>query len=78
MKGDSQHGARRHGRQTTSSNFILCFCSNVDVTVELGSSTFIDNVLFNFGVSDDGRILLTGRDGCAVASKVRIDCVLSE
>jgi len=54
----------RHGPCCKS---ILGILSNIDVATQLRSATLVDNVCINFGIPDDGCILLARTDTCAVS-----------
>ena len=69
-----------HSNLTTSSDLgnsagresILCVLTNVDVTGQLGSAALVDDIGFNLGVANQGRVLLARVDGCAVAGDLGI------
>lgn len=62
---DLSHSARRQG--------ILCVLSNIDVSFQFRATALIGNVGHNFGVADDGGILLARIDTDAVTSNGGVD-----
>jgi hypothetical protein len=73
VNGDSHHRSRTDGSHATSSQLVLRLLANVNVAVDLGAATGVDNVLRNLRVTDDGGILLARRDGGAVTRNVGVD-----
>lgn len=73
MDGDLHDGAGLDLSHTASSELVLSLLTNVDVAVDLGTTTGIDNVGSDLVVSDDGSILLARVDGGTVASNGRVD-----
>jgi hypothetical protein len=55
---------------------ILSILPHIDVSRQLCSTTFIDNVCINFSLSDDSGILLAGADSCAVSRDGGVDWML--
>jgi hypothetical protein len=74
MDGNSHYRASLNLSDLSSSNSILGVLSNVDVTGQFGSSTFVDNIGIDLSVSNDRGILLAGTDTSAVSGDVWIDC----
>jgi hypothetical protein len=67
VDGDLHDRARRDSSHAASSQLVLGLLTDIDVAIDLGTSTGVDNVLGNLLVTDDGSILLARRDGGAVA-----------
>jgi hypothetical protein len=67
MNGHSYEGACFDLGHCTSGEGILSVLSNINVASQLRSTTLVDNVRTDFGISDDGCVLLTGTDTCSVS-----------
>lgn len=56
---------------------ILGVLTHIDVTGQFCSTTLVDNVCIDFGITDDGGILLARADTGAVTCDIWVDCLLS-
>lgn len=63
---DRHSSTRLHLGDLLGSQGILSVLANVDVTLQLCSSTLVDDVCCNFRISDQGSVLLAWADGGAV------------
>ena len=52
---------------------VFCVLSNIDVSRQLGPSTFVYNIGRDLGISDDRRVLLARADGRAISCQVLLD-----
>lgn len=73
VDGDSHESSYFNLRHCACRESILGILSNINVASQLGTTALVDNVRGDFGISDDGCILLTRTDTCAVSRNGRIN-----
>jgi hypothetical protein len=73
MNCDLHDGSGLDLGHTTSGKLVLGLLSDVDVAVDLGPTTCVDDVLGNLIITDDSSILLARGNGGTVASDIRVD-----
>jgi hypothetical protein len=73
MNGHSHEGACFNLGYCASGESILSVFSNINVAGQLRSPALVHNVRRNFGVTNDGSVLLAGTNTCAVSRNGGID-----
>lgn len=73
MDRDRHLPAGRDLSNSIGSEGVLGVLSNVDVAAKLGTSTLVDNVGGDLGITDQGGVLLAGADAGAVSCEVTLD-----
>lgn len=77
VDGDGELGALLHLRHAACGQLGFGLLAHIDVARDLSATARVDNVLGDFRVADDGRVLLAGADVCAVTGKSLVDCWVS-
>lgn len=76
VDGDGELGALLHLGHAACGQLGFGLLAHIDVAGDFGTAARVDDVLGDFRVTDDGRVLLAGADVCAVTSKSLVDCWL--
>lgn len=73
MNGDLDLAAFGNLSDALGLNSVLSLLANVDVALQLGAATLVDDVGLDLGCADEGGILLARIDGGAVSSDRGVD-----
>jgi len=73
MESDSDGSTSLNLRDSSGRELVLGVLSNVDVARQFCSATLVYYVRCDFGISNDGGVLLARTDSCTVSGKSGVD-----